>query len=166
MEHAIRHHIKKTIDEDPVHYQKLSERLEEVLLKFGDNWEQLAAALKAFIEEARKGRTTDDVVAGLDPLIHAPFFDVLKEERTKHTPVGAADVTWLAELTLDLVERLIRDAVSNVGFWKSAPRQEELQSRIFMFLDENEIVEFDHAEALADRLMDLAKANGEKLVRR
>jgi type I restriction enzyme, R subunit len=29
MEHAIRHHIRKKLDEDPVHYQKLSERLEE-----------------------------------------------------------------------------------------------------------------------------------------
>ena len=29
MEHAVRHHLKKKLDEDPVFYQKLSERLEE-----------------------------------------------------------------------------------------------------------------------------------------
>jgi type I restriction enzyme R subunit len=46
MEHAIRHHIKKKLDEDPVHYQKLSERLEEILNKFGESWEQLAIALE------------------------------------------------------------------------------------------------------------------------
>ena len=44
MEHAIRHHIKKKLDEAPVHYQKLSERVEEILNKFGDSWEQLALA--------------------------------------------------------------------------------------------------------------------------
>jgi type I restriction enzyme, R subunit len=166
MEHAIRHHLKKKIDEDPVHYRKLSERLEEILAKFGEDWEQLAFALKDFVEEVTKGRKAEEGIVGLDPLIHAPFFDVLKEERSKQIPVRAADVKWLADLTLDLVERVIRDAVSNVGFWNSAPRREELRDKIFMFLDENEIVDFELADAVADRLMELAKANGAKLVRR
>ncbi len=165
MEHAIRHHIKRKLDEDPVHYQKLSERLEEILHKFGDSWEQLALALQEFVEEVKKGRKQDEGVPGLDPQIHAPFFDVLKEERAKSAPVGKKDQLWLAELTLDLVERLIRDEVSNVGFWKSATRQEDLRGKIFMFLDENDAVDFDRADAVADRLMDLAKANHAKLTR-
>ena len=37
-------------------------------------------------------------------------------------------------------------------------------AKIFVFLDDNEIVHFDHADAVADRLMDLAKANQQKLV--
>jgi hypothetical protein len=37
--------------------------------------------------------------------------------------------------------------VSNVGFWKSATRQEELRGKIFMFLDENDVVDFDRADA-------------------
>jgi type I restriction enzyme R subunit len=166
MEHALRHHIKKKLDEDPVHYQKLSERLEEILAKFGEDWEQLALVLKDFVEEVKKGREADEGVAGLNPVVHAPFFDVLKAERSKEAPVrSAADIKWLADLTVDLVERIIRDAVSNVGFWKSAPRQEELRDKIFMFLDENEIVDFERADALADRLMELAKANDDKLRR-
>ncbi|MFP2904761.1 type I restriction endonuclease subunit R [Pyxidicoccus sp. 3LFB2] len=165
MEHALRHHIKKKLDEDPVHYQKLSERLEEILQKFGDNWEQLALALEVFVEEVKQGRKTEERVAGLDPQIHAPFFDVLKEERGKIGPVSKNDQEWLAGLTLEMVERLIRDEVSNVGFWKSATRQEELRGKLFIFLDDNEIVDFDRADAVADRLMDLAKANHAKLAR-
>ncbi len=165
MEHALRHHIKKKLGEDPVHYQKLSERLEEILQKFGDNWEQLALALEVFVEEVRQGRKTEESVAGLDPQIHAPFFDVLKEERGKVGPVSKKDQEWLAGLTVEMVEHLIRDAVSNVGFWKSAMRQEELRGKLFIFLDDNEIVDFDHADAVADRLMDLAKANHVRLVR-
>jgi type I restriction enzyme R subunit len=46
MEHAIRHHIKKKMEEDPVHYLRLSERLEDILHKFGDNWEQLELILR------------------------------------------------------------------------------------------------------------------------
>jgi len=34
-----------------------------------------------------------------------------------------------------------------------------------MFLDESEVVDFDRADAVADRLMELAKANDHKLTR-
>jgi type I restriction enzyme R subunit len=165
MEHAIRHHIKKKLDEDPVHYQKLSERLEEILHTFGESWEQLALALQEFVEQVTRGRKEEEGVPGLDPRIHAPFFDILKEERGKTSPVGKKDQQWLAELTLDLVEHLLRDEVSNVGFWKSAIRQDDLRGKIFVFLDDNNVVDFDRAEAVADRLMDLAKANHERLAR-
>jgi type I restriction enzyme R subunit len=165
MEHAVRHHIKKKLDEDPIFYQKLSERLEEILHKFGEDWDQLALALKDFVDVVKKGRKHEDSAPGLDPQIHAPFFDLLKQARGKQGPVNAADAKWLAGLTIDMVERLIRDAVSNVGFWKSAPRQEELRGRLFVFLDDNSIVDFELADELADRLMDLAKANQHKLTR-
>ncbi len=66
---------------------------------------------------------------------------------------------------LELVDRLIRDDVSNVGFWKSAIRQDELRGKIFVFLDDSNVVDFDRADAVADRLMDLARANHERLTR-
>lgn len=165
LEFALRQHIKKKHDEDPVHYQRLSERLEQILDKFGDNWEQLALIPKAFVEEAAKGRTVDETFAGLDPERHAPFFDVLVQERAKLGAVTLKDRHWLAELTIEMVERLIRDAIGNAGFWKSGPRQEELHGHLFMFLDENDIVEFDDAEAVAGRLLELAKANHGKLAK-
>lgn len=164
MEHAIRSHINKKVDEDPVHYQRLSERLEEILEKFGEDWKELTLALEAFVEEVKAGRKKDDAI-GLDPQLHAPFFDMLKEEREKESPVTFADRQWLAELTVEMVERLIRPEVRNVGFWKSAPRQDELRGRLFMFLDDNSIVDFDRADAVADRIMELAKANHDRLSR-
>lgn len=90
----------------------------------------------------------------------------MKEERAKTSPVSKKDQQWLAGLTLDMIDRLIRDEVSNVGFWKSATRQEDLRGKIFVFLDDNDVVDFDRADAVADRLMDLAKANHERIVRR
>ena len=165
MEHAVRHHIKKKLDEDPVHYQKLSERLEEILNKFGNSWDQLALALQEFVAQVTKGRKHDEGVPGLDPQIHAPFFDILKEERGTTSPVSQKDKQWLTDLTLDMVDLLIRDEVSNVGFWKSATRQEDLRGKLFVFLDENNVIDFDRADAVADRLMDLAKANHTRLTR-
>ena len=44
MEHAIRYHVRQHRDEGPSHYQRLSERLEEILNMYGENWDQLALA--------------------------------------------------------------------------------------------------------------------------
>ena len=57
MEHAARYHIGVHFDEDPAYYKKLSERLEEILEKFEDNWDELVAALRKFTEEVRAGTT-------------------------------------------------------------------------------------------------------------
>lgn len=162
MEHAIRSHIKKKLDEDPVHYQRLSERLEEILKKFKGDWKQQVIALSEHLEEVKKGRREDEDL-GLDPRLHAPFFDLLKRAREEEAPVHGADVRWLADLTVDLVDRVLRPGVDVVGFWKSPPRQEDLRGAVFRFLDENEIVDFDRIDPLADRLMELAKANDRKL---
>jgi type I restriction enzyme R subunit len=161
MEHATRHHIRQHLHEDPIHYQKLSERLEAILQEFGDNWDALVQALQGFVEEVRTGRQEDET--GLDPATQAPFFAVLKEERKKERAVSEADAKWLTALTVQLVEH-VRAAISVIGFWRNATRQEELRGEIFMFLDEHGIVEFERADAVADRLMELAKANRVRLV--
>ena len=80
-------HIKKHVAEDPVHFQKLSERLEKILEESGQNWEQLSVALKPFVEEVRAGRKVDDTT-GVSP-IEAPFFDLLNHEiEHDHTMSG------------------------------------------------------------------------------
>jgi type I restriction enzyme R subunit len=98
MEHAIRHHIKKKLDEDPVHYQKLSERLEEILKKFGENWEQLALALKDFVEEARpradRGRTRAST--GTRPADPRPVLRPPASRSASKRPVQAADLRSMA----------------------------------------------------------------------
>lgn len=162
MEHAIRHHIRKNLDQDPVHFQRLSERLEEILEKFGENWEQLALALSEFVEQVRRGRDDQPGVEGIDPRLHAPFLDLLRQAREQETPVSTSDLRWLAGLCVHLVEH-IRERARMVGFWKNASYQEELRGQIFMFLDEHSIVDIDAAERLADRLMELAKANHDRL---
>ncbi len=164
MEHAIRHHIKKRFDEDPVFYQTLSQRLEEVIQKHGNDWEQQVLLLTPLVEEAAGGRKAEHSVSGLDPQRHAPFFDVLREERTRERPVHGADVAWLAALTVQVVDQTIRPAIRKVGFWKSASRQKDLHDEMVRFLDDGGIVDLDRAEAVADRLMELAKANHAKLV--
>ena len=161
MEHAIRHHIRQNRDRDPVFYRRLSERLEEILQRLGEDWEQQVLALQPLVNEAQAGRQQEDL--GLDPKTQAPFYEVLREAREQEGPVSGADLQWLAGATVQLVD-LIREAVSVVGFRRNTARQEELRGQIFMFLDDKEIVDFDRAEAVADQLMELANANRDRLM--
>src|SRR5487761_1381470 len=162
MEHAIRYHIKKHLQEDPVHYTRLSERLEDILRQFGENWDQLALALTAFVDEVQAGRQDSDF--GLDLQTQAPFLAVLKEERERERPVSDADLAWLAGLTMQLVDH-VQSESAVVGFWSNPHAQEVLRGQVFTFLDDYEVVEFEQADAVADRLMELAKANRDKLVK-
>ncbi len=162
MEHAIRHHIKQHLGQDPVHYTKLSERLAEILREFGENWDQLALTLKDFVAEVQSGRQKSDF--GLDVQTQSPFLAVLQEERAKEGQVSDSDVSWLVGLTVQLVDRISAETAV-VGFWSNAHAQEVLRGQIFTFLDDYEVVDFDRADGVADRLMELAKANRHKLVK-
>ena len=51
IKNAIRHHITVSLNDDPAYYRKLSERLEEIIQKYYDNWEEQARQLLLFKEE-------------------------------------------------------------------------------------------------------------------
>jgi type I restriction enzyme R subunit len=163
MEHAARHHIKKHMAEDPVHYEKLSERLEKILEESGDNWEQLALTLKPFMDEVKAGRRTDDT--GLDPTVEVPFFDLLKQEVEHDHAMPQSVRSALVQQTRDLLD-LVRRESTLIGFWKNASRQEELRGQVFTFLTDLDLVHFERADEVADRIMELAKANQDKLGRK
>jgi type I restriction enzyme R subunit len=63
MEHAIRKHCKVHLEEDPAFYQRMSEKLEALIEKMEDNWEQLYLALVDLREESIVGR--NEVIDGV-----------------------------------------------------------------------------------------------------
>jgi type I restriction enzyme R subunit len=74
MEHAIRKHLKVHFEEDPALYQKLSEKLEALILQHKEEWEQLFLSLSGLRQEVESGRRED--VSGLSPR-EAPFYDLI-----------------------------------------------------------------------------------------
>ena len=78
MEHAVRYHIRKHFDEDPAHYTKLSEKLDQILAALKEQWDQLALALSDLVDDVLKGRQVDAL--GLDPQTEAPFYGLLGQE--------------------------------------------------------------------------------------
>lgn len=161
MEHAIRHHIRKRLDEDPVHYQALSERLDAILREFEGRWEELVEELEVLAGEAREGRRQDDT--GLDPQTQAPFLAVLRQEVAGDEEISPAGLEKLCALTVDIVDH-IRQEIRVVNFWKNPHAQEVLHGEIFDQLDHADILPFERLDAVTDRLMELAKAKHNQLV--
>jgi len=163
MEHALRYHIRKHLDEDPTHYEKLSERLKGILEEFEGRWDDLAEALKKLVDDARRGRQQDDST-GLDPETQAPFYDLLKQEAVGDGKLEGAALEQMCALTVELVAH-VRQEIGIVGFWSKAQARDGLRSWIFMTLDNADVLPFDRLDAVADKLMELSKANHNRLTR-
>lgn len=168
MEHAIRHHISEHFDSDPVHYERLSEHLERILVEMKDQWEQLALALADFRIEVIAGRGGG--ATGFDSTVEAAFYDLLKrilaEQDGKQTS-RAADGA-LRAATHDVVEQ-IKASVRLVGFWDNHIKRDQLRRKIIHRLDEtrlddgSDLFAYEWLAAFADRLLELARANHTQL---
>ena len=79
MEHAVRFHIREHLDEDPVYYEKLSKRVDEILDRLKERWEQIALEFQELVDEVKAGRT-DENNTGLDPATELPFHNLMAEQ--------------------------------------------------------------------------------------
>jgi len=162
MEHALRYHIRKHFDEDPEHYEKLSERLDGILADMKDRWENLVAALQDFVQEVQEGRQADET--GLDPETQAPFLGVLKHEVAGDGEIGEKELRELCRTTVELVDH-IQTEIRMVGFWQTPHAQNVLRKEVIQFLDDQNLMPFERLDGVADRIMELAKVNQAKLTR-
>ena len=158
MEHAVRYHIRAHLDQDPVYYRKLSERVDEILDQLEDRWEQIALEFEAIIDEINAGRTDEDET-GLDPVTELPFHNQMAEKLATSQP-DASD--RLIDLTTHLVAK-IRKIIGAVGFWDNANKQDELRKAIKRTLDDSDLFPFSSLDELATELVALAKANQHRL---
>lgn len=163
MEHATRAHLRQKHDEDPVFYGRLSERLKEILMDLEGRWEDMIKALQELIQEALQGRQ-QDVGTGLDPQTQAPFFDLLQQEIASDAKLQGAELDRLCALTVEIVDH-IQQEIAIVGFWDPHRNQarEGLRSWIVQVLDSADVLPFTRLDAIADHVMELAKANQHRL---
>jgi type I restriction enzyme R subunit len=118
-------------------------------------------ALKRLIDEAKEGRRPEPT--GLDPETQV-FLDLLLGQVAHDAVVDDVVTAGLSALAAELVAH-IRQEIALVGFWQRATAREALRSWIFQTLDDADLLPFDRLESVADRLMELAKANHHRLVR-
>jgi type I restriction enzyme R subunit len=168
MEHAIRSHIRKHVDEDPVLYRKLSERLNEILKTIGAQWDDLVTQLQKLIDEMRSGKVGDDSTASDLPEHYAPFLRTVLEVVAASQAPSVTELLRLKDVTVELVDMLVQELQSNRDIWKPHRRadQDALNGALFDHLMRLRppLVDADKAGVLADKLMEQARARHEKLV--
>ena len=158
MEHAARHHIRERLDEDPAHYGKLSKRIDEILERLEDRWDQIALEFEEMIAEINAGRTDEDNT-GLDPTTELPFHGQMAEK------VASSDSDASEQLIAETREIVsdIRRTIKTVGFWDNPTKQDELRKTVKRKLDKSDLFDFKTLDELAVELVDLAKANQQRL---
>ncbi|MDN5779651.1 MAG: hypothetical protein L0H96_22435 [Humibacillus sp.] len=155
MEHALRFHIRKNFDEDPARYTKLSERLDEILKTLTGKWDQLTLALEVLLGDATNKSSSSRVHQ--DPLV-ARFYGLLESE-------FATGATLPDEVRVDIVhlaEEIVIEVTQRAGivrFWHNPHAQDEMRKDIIHKLDDGDLFPFSEQAAVADRLMELARAN-------
>lgn len=168
MEHAIRSHIRQHLDEDPVLYRKLSERLDDILKTLGEQWREVAAQLQSLINDMRTGQAGGaDGPADL-PAHCVPFLRTVLDVVCAGSTPTPAERLRLKDITVELVELLAQELRSNRSIWSSNKRadQDHLSGQLFEHLMRLRppLVDADQAGVLTDRLMVQARANHDKLV--
>jgi type I restriction enzyme R subunit len=168
MEHAIRSHVRKHADEDPVLYRKLSERLNELLKSLGEQWDQLVEQMQKIINELRSGQMSDDY-SPLDlPEHYAPFLRTLLDVVCADANPQPAELLRLKDVTVELVDLLVGELQSHRDIWSPRKRaaQEELAGQLFDYLMRLRppLVDSDTAGVLSDRLIDQARASHDRLM--
>lgn len=163
MEHAIRSHITKNLDKDPVLFRRMSERLNQILETLGKQWDEIVSQLQKLIDDLQDGKT--DISDGSEeiPAVYVPFLRTVLETLGA---TGSLDETVLLDLhqmTIKIVDWLIEEATSNRSIWKSfkITDQENLRAEVFEMIMEGppHMISVDMADLLADALMQQAKAN-------
>lgn len=163
MEHAIRSHIRKHLDEDPVLYRKLSERLREILDKLGEQWSELVTALQKVIDELRGGKpVVDEALLDL-PEQYQPFVRLILEAVSGATTPDEEQLHRLTDLSVEIVDTISGELTPT--FWRpnKRPDQEALNTHVFEQLMASRLLDAATCAALSDKLLDLARANHERL---
>jgi type I restriction enzyme R subunit len=162
MQHAARYYIIGFTHQNPAYARKMSEKLEEILRRFKDDWDVLERELRQFIAELKQGDRNE--FPDLDPKVQAPFVRLVLEECGRERALDEAQRTAALAATLDMVER-IRQEVRKVGFWKNPAMRELLTKALVRDLDQAGICRPDGERDLAQRLVALARENYEYLTR-
>ncbi|SEL50957.1 type I restriction endonuclease subunit R [Ectothiorhodospira marina] len=166
MEHAVRSHVRKHLDEDPVKYGRLSERLEELLQQLDGQWAEQVEALEGLIHQLRDGVAIDGEAIPDMPAHAEPFWrELVASSGQTLEQMDEAQARKLWETTEELVE-LIQEEIAIPDFWKPShiPDQEALRQEVFTTLMIKCVVPFDRGREVTQRLLDLARSNHDKLV--
>lgn len=161
MEHALRGHIKVSLqNSDPAQYQKIKDRIDTLITKYQNNWDQLVVELEELRREAAAGRSEAELKV---PICQAPFFDLIcmacenDEQNTKEAE--------LIELSNSVMTAIFESIVIS-DFWSKADETIILTGKIEDLISFSDIpsIEVKDKELTSD-ILKLTKNNHFEILR-
>jgi type I restriction enzyme R subunit len=162
MEHAIRKHCTVHHDEDPAFYKSLSEKVEQLIDRYQDQWDLLAGELEKLRVEAMEGRQTgEDGMSREATTFYAhiageafPGGKVPNEARA-----GMRDV-------MEAIVGTLQESIGIIDFWTNGDKQKKTRSEIKTALMLTGISELkQNRERIAVEIMKLAKNRHDELLK-
>ena len=154
MEHALRKHCTVHHDEDPAFYQSLSAKVEHLIDRYQDRWEQLAEELEKLRTEAISGRQGGEEGMTKEA---TTFYAHVANRAFANGEVPPLDKIKLKPLMEDIVETLQQN-IGSINFWQNSDKQKKTRSQIKTALTLSGIDEIKRdRERLAIEIMKLAK---------
>lgn len=140
----------------------------DILRSIDDQWDDVIGQLQQLIDELRTGSGGEGAAPADLPEHCAPFLRTVLDVIHPGDKPDPQMLLRLKDVTVELVDLLVQELQGNPDIWKPYKRadQENLNGRLFDYLMRLRpaLVDADKAGVLADRLIDQARANHERLM--
>ncbi|MEM9896558.1 MAG: type I restriction enzyme endonuclease domain-containing protein, partial [Bacteroidota bacterium] len=163
MEHAIRRHIKINTENDPALYTKFKERLELILERFKNNWEQCVLELDSLRIDMSDAEAQDISSSGLPSHI-SPFYGLVQLYAYDNKELPEDKIEVIKTLIGNIVEAL-QKRIDIINFWKKPHEIQQLEAEIDDLLDFCGISEVeDKHKKITTEILNLAKKRHRDLI--
>lgn len=163
MEHAIRRHLKVEFDSDPVFYGRLSEKVDALIQKHKEDWEQLLIEFEKVRAEIEAGR--NDLIEGVSQTA-APFYDLIGLVAFGKAGIPEQHAEQLKGIAGDIVERL-QGTIGIVNFWSNGFEVNSLKGSLSDLLLLSGIPEIEQkSDKIVTEITALAKKRHEELLQK
>ena len=162
MEHAIRHEINVRVEENPVFYQSLRERLEAIIEE--RRQERLDAAEQLTLLSRLRDELQGEQVQAQDIGLNARGFAIyglLEQQRPMTTGETTATYAVANRDLASLIDEAVTPFTALVDWWQKDDLQRQMRSRIKRQLRASGIAA-DAVERLAADIVDLARVRNDR----
>lgn len=135
MEHAIRHFIDLTMNDDPELYASFADELQKILLGFEQNWNEIYRQLEELRNKIKNAQNENTF--GLNRRTQMPIFrklHALAYDRKEN--LSDDEISNLTVWTKDIYG-MLKVELGNVGFWMNAASVSRLKGEIANYIAEN-----------------------------
>jgi type I restriction enzyme R subunit len=162
MEHAIRKHCTVHHDEDPAFYKSLSEKVENLIDQYQDQWEKLAEELERLRTTAIEGRKQGKEGMSREA---TTFYEHIANEAFANGEVPP-DAKAEMKVLMEAIVETLQDSIASIDFWNNSDKQKKTRSEIKTALTLTGIPELKaNRERIAIEIMKLAKNRRDELVK-